>query len=302
MNFITLDFETANGSRDSVCAIGLAKYENGILTDTLETLIDPEDYFDSYNVAVHGISEEMVIGSPTFQEFYDTMKDFIENQLLIAHFASFDISVLRHACDKYSLEYPNFEYSCTYQLSKKLLPGEINYKLNTLAKKFDIDFEHHNALDDAIACGKLLVNLFNESGTNDINKLLQISNLNLGKVFPGGYRGSRTKKKSTSSRISEITTNITEFDENHPFYKQTLVFTGALQSMVRKDAAQKAVDVGALCGNNVTKSTNFLIVGDYDLAQFGDGFKSSKMKRAEKLLSEGQAIEIVGESEFLKML
>lgn len=302
MDFITLDFETANASRNSVCAIGLAKYENGLLVDTLETLIDPEDYFDSYNTYIHGINEEMVEDAPTFNEFYPTLQNFIENKLLIAHYAAFDMSVLRHACDKYSLDYPTFKYSCTYQLSKKIIPGEINYKLNTLAEKYGIEFEHHDALDDAKACGNLLVNLFNEVETNDFNDLLERANLHLGEIFPNGYRGSRTKKQSSSFNLSSITTDATEFDEDHPFYNQTLVFTGALKSLVRKEAAQRVVDLGAKCGNNVTKATNFLIIGDYDLQQFGEGFKSSKMKRAEQLLNDGQAIEIVGESEFLKMI
>jgi len=305
MDFITIDFETANSSRDSVCAVGLAKYRNGVLVDTLETLIDPEDYFDGYNTHIHGITEEMVKGAPTFSTFYPTLKDFIENELLIAHFASFDISVFRHTCDKYNLDYPTFEYSCTYQLSKKIIPGEINYKLNTLAKKYDIKFEHHDALDDAKACGKLLVNLFAEAQTEDFNTLLKKADLYLGKIFPGGFRGSLTKKKYNPEKnfsLTSISTTNTEFDKDHPFFDQTLVFTGALKSMVRKEAAQVVVDLGAKCGNGVTKSTTFLVIGDYDLQQFGDGFKSSKIKKAEQLKDQGQDIEIVGEQEFLKML
>lgn len=302
MDFITLDFETANSSRDSVCAIGLAKYENGILVDTLETFINPEDYFDGYNIHIHGINEEMVKDAPTFNEFYPTLQKFIENELLIAHYASFDMSVLRYTCEKYELPYPAFTYSCTYQLFRNIIPGEINYKLKTLAQKYDIKFEHHNALEDAKACGELLLQLFNHEKTDDFEVLLQRANLRLGEHFPDRYRSSKNKKKNIAFSLNDITTENEEFDEDHPFFDKTLVFTGALQSMVRKEAAQKVVDLGAKCGGSVTKSTHFLIIGDYDLRQFGDGFKSSKMKRAEQLLNEGQAIEIVGENEFLKML
>lgn len=302
MDFIAIDFETANNSRDSVCAIGLAKYKNGVLIETMETLINPEDYFDGYNIEIHGITEKMVENSPTFSEYYPLLKQFIENELLIAHYASFDMSVLRHVCEKYDLDYPTFNYSCTYQLAKKIIPNEINYKLKTLATKYNIEFVHHNALEDARACGDVLLNLFKEAQTEDINILLEKANLHLGKQCPGGYRGSRTKKSYQTSSLSEISTNITDFDEEHPFYNQMLVFTGTLQSMVRKDAAQKAVDLGATCSNTVTKSTTFLIIGDQDLQKFGAGFKSSKMKKAEQLLAGGQTIEVVGEYEFLKML
>ena len=300
MNFITIDFETANSSRDSVCAIGLAKYENGVLVETLETLIDPEDYFDEYNIKIHGINEETVVGAPTFSVYYPTLKKFIENEILIAHYASFDMSVLRYVCEKYNLEYITFDYSCTYQLAKKIVPDEINYKLNSLAKKYGIKFKHHNALEDAKACGDVLLNLFKEAGTDDFNILLEKANLRIGKHYSTEYRGSRTKKTYLSP--AEITTTKTEFDEEHPFYNQTLVFTGALQSMVRNEATQIIVDLGAKFGNGVTKSTTFLVIGDYDLQRFGDGFKSSKIKKAEQLKGQGQDIEIVGEQEFLKML
>ncbi|MHA6261552.1 exonuclease domain-containing protein [Sporosarcina sp. CAU 1771] len=300
MDFITIDFETANSSRDSVCAIGLAKYKNGLLVDTLETLIDPEDYFDGYNTYIHGITKDMVIDAPTFLEFYPILQDFIENEMLIAHFAAFDMSVLRHACEKYNLPYPTFTYSCTYQLSKKIIPGEINYKLKTLANKYNFEFQHHDALEDAKACGYVLLSLFKEADTKSFETLLKLANLNIGKHSPNSYRSSSTKNVYRPG--AEITTTKTNFDEEHPFYNQLLVFTGTLQSMVRNEAAQRVVDLGANFGNNVTKSTTFLIIGDQDLQKFGEGFKSSKMKKAESLKNQGKDIEIVGEQEFLKML
>lgn len=300
MDFIAIDFETANSSRDSVCAIGLAKYQNGILIDTLEALINPEDYFDGYNIEIHGITAEMVIDAPTFHDFYPKFHDFIENEMLVAHFASFDMSVLRYACGKYNLPYPIFTYSCTYQLSKKIIPGEINYKLKTLAKKYNFEFQHHDALEDAKACGYVLLKLFEEADTENFETLLKLANLSIGNHSPSSYHPSRTK--SVYRPGVEITTTKTEFDEDHPFYNQVLVFTGTLQSMVRNEAAQKVVDIGARYGNGVTKSTTFLVIGDQDLQKFGEGFKSSKMKKAEILKVQGQDIEIVGEQEFLKML
>jgi DNA polymerase-3 subunit epsilon len=55
MKIYAFDFETANPDYSSICQFGLAKFTNGELTDTYETLIDPEEYFDDYNTnEVHG--------------------------------------------------------------------------------------------------------------------------------------------------------------------------------------------------------------------------------------------------------
>ena len=41
MNFASIDFETANTSRVSICAAGLAVFENGVLTESLYWLVKP---------------------------------------------------------------------------------------------------------------------------------------------------------------------------------------------------------------------------------------------------------------------
>lgn len=72
--------------------------------------------------------------------------------------------------------------------------------------------------------------------------------------------------------------------------------------MVRKDAAQEAVNRGALYCNSVTKKTNYLVMGVQDYSKFVDGKKSSKLKKAEELIINGQDLEIIGEDEFIRLL
>ena len=74
--FYVLDVETANADYSSICQIGLAKFENGELTEKWESLIDPDDYFDGMNISIHGITEKMVQGSPTFDQVYPNLKKF----------------------------------------------------------------------------------------------------------------------------------------------------------------------------------------------------------------------------------
>ena len=95
MDFVAIDFETANSVRSSVCSIGIVKVKNGKIQEELYTLINPLSEFHYYNMKIHGITEYMVHDAPTFEEFWPKFKVFIENQTIIAHNASFDIGVLR---------------------------------------------------------------------------------------------------------------------------------------------------------------------------------------------------------------
>ena len=71
MDFIAIDFETANSNRHSACEIGIVKVENFIITDKKSFLIKPkENYFDWMNTEIHGINEETVENEPEFDVIY----------------------------------------------------------------------------------------------------------------------------------------------------------------------------------------------------------------------------------------
>lgn len=107
--------------------------------------------------------------------------------------------------------------------------------------------------------------------------------------------------KKTNAKPSEIVPTVEEFDENHPLYGKTCVFTGTLDNLPRKDAMQLVVNVGGFCGNSVTKKTDYLILGNNDYCSSIKGGKSAKQKKAEELQLSGSDIEIIPESVFYDM-
>lgn len=302
MKFIAIDFETANSERSSPCEIGLVKVEGLEITERKSFLIRPKDnYFDYYNTLIHGIDEVMVEDEPEFDEIYERLRPDFENYPIIAHNASFDISVLRHTLDLYGIEYPETEYSCTYQMSREALKGLFSFKLDSVCDHFGIPLDHHRALPDAEACAEITIRIFNEKGISSFEEIGSQFNLSVGKLMKGGYRPSSVKH-SGGYKISDLEYDDTRFKPENPFYGQTVVFTGTLQSMVRKEAQVKVLEIGGNCGNAVTAETNFLIVGEQDYQKYGAGFKSSKLKKAEKFLAEGRPIELLTESQFLEMI
>lgn len=300
MDFIAIDFETANNRRDSICSIGLVKIKNKNVVEKIHTFINPEQPFDSYNIMIHGIDKKKVEDAPTFKEYWPTLKKHIEHELIVAHFSSFDMSVLRSSLNAINEPYPIFHYTCSYQISQKTWPELINYKLTTLADHLSIKFTHHDALDDAYACSEVINKALELSDSNNLTELTKKFNMKIGKHDGTSYTASGNKK--IKSDLSLISSTNEEFDTDHPFYEASVVFTGTLNSMLRKEAAQRVVDRGGACSNGVNKNTSYLVIGDYDLTRFSEGFKSSKIVKAETLLLKGQRIEIISENEFVRMI
>jgi DNA polymerase-3 subunit epsilon len=302
MKFIAIDFETANSERNSPCEIGIVKVENFEIIEKKSFLIRPKDnYFEFYNTFLHGIDEMMVKNEPEFDEIFEQIRPDFEQYPIVAHNASFDISVLRQTLDLYKIEYPETKYSCTYKLSREILKGLFSFKLSSICRHFGIKLKHHRALSDAEACAEIAIRIFQENSISNFEDISQNFSFQIGQLSKGVHKPFAAKS-STGYKISELKFNDTNFKPENPFYDQTVVFTGALQSMVRMDAQKKVLEIGGKCGIGVTSDTNFLIVGEYDYQKYGEGFKSSKIQKAEKYLSQGKAIELLTESQFLEMI
>lgn len=195
MNFTAIDFETANGKRNSACSLGLVKVENGVIVDSREWLISPpEMYFHPINVSIHGITEDDVSNQPSFNYIWDEVEDYLQNSMVIAHNASFDISVLRACLDTYGIPNPDFDYMCTVQISKYLWPSMPNHKLNTLAHLFDIPLKHHDALEDTLACAKIAIKACESISAKNMNDLANEIKIKPGKVYNGGYQSPKKYK------------------------------------------------------------------------------------------------------------
>ncbi len=78
-------------------------------------------------------------------------------------------------------------------------------------------------------------------------------------------------------------------ETDHPFSGKTILFTGALQQLKRKEAQEKALSVGAIIASSVNKKLNILVVGEK---------AGSKLKKAQELGS----VEIITEADFIEQL
>ncbi|WP_152654962.1 3'-5' exonuclease [Oceanobacillus sp. CFH 90083] len=173
MKFAAIDFETANEKRNSACSIGIVRFDEHAIIDEYYTLINPLSTFRSMNVRIHGIREDNVQEAPTFENLWPSLQERLEGHVLVAHNASFDMSVLRQSLLKYDLEHPNYSSLCTVKISQRVWPHLENHRLHTVAGYHDIPFIHHHALEDAKASALILMKALEAQQDGDAAHFLE---------------------------------------------------------------------------------------------------------------------------------
>lgn len=161
MEYVAIDFETASALRDSACSVGLVRFdEEGREKDRFYSLICPPVLrFDAVCTAVHHLDSDKICLSPTFRDLWPDISSFIGESPLVAHNAQFDMGVLKHTLHTWNIECPRYDYYCTLSLSRKLWKGKESYRLTYLMNELGWEYDAHNALADATACGHLFYRL-----------------------------------------------------------------------------------------------------------------------------------------------
>lgn len=224
---------------------------------------------------------------------------------MVAHYLPFDGYALRDNLARYQIQPSSNQLLCTYQLSKRLLLGQSSYSLDSLCDYFRIDLtNHHHALGDARACAELMLKLVDQFDLVDFETLFEKTRIRPGVISPDNYRSSlvynKSKSHGRSLDLREIEVNEYANQEN-PFYGKNIVFTGKLNLFSRKEAAQLVANKGGMPQNGITNETDYIILGDFQNVMIKNN-KSTKLKKAEEMISQGKELEIISEEDFIKML
>jgi DNA polymerase III subunit epsilon len=198
MNFVAIDFETANERRDSACAIGWADVRDNQIVDVGEVLIRPRELrFEYMNVQIHGIREEDVLDQPFFSELWPDIWTKLQGRLVVAHNASFDMSVLRGSLYSNQVVVPRLPYLCSMKISRRAWPDLPSHGLGYLAELHAIALQHHNAASDAQAAAELLLQAGRERQQNDAPTLAKSLGVSIGEVISHDKwkPSSETKKR-----------------------------------------------------------------------------------------------------------
>ena len=301
--FAAIDFETATEQRASACAVAVTLVDGGQVTNTRRWLIrPPENDYSGFNIAIHGIRPEDTMHSPEFLEVWREVLEVIGDRPLVAHNASFDLSVLRQSLDHEGAEWPTLDVFCTLLLSRRIWPGLPSYSLPHLARFLGVPIgRHHDPVEDAIACAEIARRVCAAVEIDDLLSLTERMGFQPGTIAPGMWEPPRSGGGSRTS-IAQLEPTTSDFDPDHPFFERRVAFTGSLLSMSRNEAAQLVVDAGGRAMTSVSKKTDFLVFGEQDFSKFVDGEMSAKTRQTVELAEAGHPIEIISEADFMEMI
>lgn len=309
LDFVAIDFETANERRSSPCALGIAEVRSGQLISSEVIFVRPpagHDRLHPFNEALHGISQQVIDRSPPFADVWPLVQARLEGRTVIAHNAAFDVGVLRDTLDVLDAPWPDFEYLCTMVLARRALELD-SYRLPFVAEALGVDLgNHHDAGADARAAAEIFLALTRHANATDLETLLGQLHIAPGVLSRNAWRGCQAARIRSGPRSGPKLTAAAaspDADPDHPLFGRIIVFTGALQRMRRQDAWDLCALVGGLPQPRITKKTNVLVVGTQNPRALRPGaIRSSTENKASTLRKGGQDIEILGEDDFLALV
>lgn len=305
MNFVAIDFETANEKRNSPCSLGLTVVKNNQIVEEKYWLIRPKELrFAPMNIMVHGMREGDVKNEKEWDALWPEILPYLRDNLVVCHNAAFDISVLRSTLDTYELPYPSFDYCCTLIMSRHFFPYLENAKLSTVNKHLGYHFNHHHASSDASACANILLSISEELNTRCAQTLAKQVGVKIGKLYAGGYTPASSNGGGLCSQRKNTylaPTPPAAIQETDAFKGHLVAFTGPLQSMARHQAIAIVERLGGDYTPSVTLKTTRVITNVKDPFSLSFDQMSTKMRRAMTLIERGQKIEFMTEAQFLAL-
>lgn len=298
MNFVAIDFETANAERISACSMGLVVVENGIIVDRIYHLIKPTpNKYDYLNTCRHGLSSKDTDDKPMFDEIWNEIEPILRDKYLVAHNAAFDMEVLRKLTDYFNLQMPECKVVCTKVLSRNTIKAK-SFGLEDVVNSLELVYEnHHHASCDAEMAANVLLAISKRYNNTDIPTLLSDHNVKLGSFSIKGYESCTKKRtKSDYSNLMKQTghtslsgdilkKDLSNADPNHWLYNKKIVITGVFDFIDRESLAIKLREFGADINTSISKNTDYVIKGN--------NAGPTKIHKIEQLQNEGHDIKII---------
>ncbi|MBQ6446258.1 PolC-type DNA polymerase III [Cytobacillus oceanisediminis] len=169
--YVVFDVETTGLSAvyNTIIELAAVKIHNGEIIDRFESFANPHHRLSATTINLTGITDDMVESAPEIDIVLRKFADWTGDSILVAHNASFDVGFLNVGYQKAGLPKSTNAVIDTLELGRFLYPEMKNHRLNTLAKKFDIELtQHHRAIYDAEATGYLALKMLKDASEKGI--------------------------------------------------------------------------------------------------------------------------------------
>jgi len=186
--FVVVDIETTglNPKTDRITEIAAYKINNGEITDTFKSLVNPEIEISQEIIELTGITNEMVLDADKVDKVLKSFLEFCGNAIIVAHNAEFDVSFI-----KYNLSLIGIEYKPTIidtlALTRGLLPELKRFRLNDVCEELGVELKNnHRADDDAEATALIFIKLCEKLKAKGISNIQDIND-SLAPYYNGPY-------------------------------------------------------------------------------------------------------------------
>jgi DNA polymerase III subunit epsilon len=176
MQYAIVDIETTGGKpgQNKITEIAVNITDGKRVIERFSTLINPMMEIPPFITSLTGITNEMVAGSPVFEEISDELYDILKDKIFVAHNVGFDYNFLKAEFIQSNIQF-NAQRVCTVKFTRRLVKGLRSYGLSNLCQHFNIKNKgRHRAFGDTDATTKLFHMLLEMDTGNELGKMLNI--------------------------------------------------------------------------------------------------------------------------------
>ncbi len=275
INFTAIDVETAT-KQGELCQIGVAVVRRGQIVDKRSFLIQPKNnVYDHENMCVHGITPRDTLDCPRLPEIWDEVYPLLDDDYILGHNLSFDLTKIKDAIKQYGLRKINFDRK------RKIDTCRIHdrARLEDVCNHYGIEQEtKHNAVYDAEAAA-----------------LCYLTYLEIGIECP---EIAKTSKKHSiyNQKITARGQNLDLCKNTEtPFYNKKVVITGTFNRYPdRNELAKILQTLGACITSSISSKTNIVVAGE------GAGW--AKLQKVQDIIQGGGEIQLIRECELYDLM
>lgn len=176
--FTFIDVETTGLSPRAarVCEVAAVSFRGADRLDTLAELINPGMPIPPEVTRIHGITDAMVKDRSSFGGVAPRLLTMLENSVIVAHNAEFDLGFLTAEFERVGLRFPKLPVVDTLAVARKSWKFKSN-RLGNIAAELNFSNEGwHRALSDVEMTRKLFehfIAAFKGAGVSTVGGLLE---------------------------------------------------------------------------------------------------------------------------------
>lgn len=181
-SYVVFDIETTGFSpfSNKIIEIGAVKLKDGMIVDSFSEFVNPKEPIPFRIEELTGINDSMVENAPEIDIILPKFFEFCKGSALVAHNAGFDTSFIKQNAKNLGLPY-DYTAVDTLGMARVLLTDMSKFKLNNICKHLGISLEnHHRAIDDATATGKIFerfITMLEEKNIHTLDELNEMGDV-----------------------------------------------------------------------------------------------------------------------------